>query len=402
MPKRIVVPLVLAASLVLGLVVGAALPGQTTSVASPGGSTPPPPGSAAPDTSTPAGSGTPSASTGRNIENYPITKLAKGEQPPQFVVLSFDGSCDHDLMQHYMNLGDSTNSRFTFFLSGLCLVPDKDHNDYHPPGKPVGTSAIGFGDPTKTNNRVKDWSEAYDKGYDIGTHFLGHFCDSNGVGTWSKKDWQSELSQAQHFLDDWKQVNADNKHADLSLNFSFKSSDWTGDRTPCLAGRRDQMYPVFEKAGFAYDASSTGTLSWPQKVSGYSMWNFPLQTIKIEDWPGNRHQLSMDYNFLYTQNAGKVDAPQAKCDKIQQSAYASFQAALKAVYDGNRAPLIIGNHFNSWVCGAYVNALTKFVQDANAQDPDVQFVSFDYLAQWLDAQDPKVLKKLQARGTQQY
>jgi hypothetical protein len=155
------------------------------------------------------------------------------------------------------------------------------------------------------------------------------------------------------------------------------------------------MYPVFAKEGFKYDASGTGNLSWPKRIPNHkSMWNFPLQSIKVVGY--GRTQLSMDYNFLYTQNNAKVSAPQATCDRIQQSAYQSFMLALKAVHSSNHAPLFIGNHFNTWVCGAYKNALTSFVQNAHSQYPDVRFVTFEYLSRWLDAQSPSTLKHLQS------
>lgn len=394
MRPRVVIPLVIVVAAVLGLLVGARLP------QSPGS---PQAGNSATPNVSPSGDGAgvtnPDATT-RNIENYPIVRLKPGEKPPQFVIVSFDGACKHELFQHYYDLGQQTNSRFTFFLSGLCIVPDQMRFLYHPPHKPAGSSAIGFADPTLVNGRIKDWSLAYSSGYEIGTHWLGHFCDSQGVAIWTSADWQSELDQARRFLDQWAEVNRTNPSADLSLKLSFDASVWHGDRTPCLAGRRSQMYPVFAKAGFTYDASNGGNLEWPRHIPGYKMWDFPLQTIKIIDWPGNRHNLSMDYNFLYVQNNGGVKAPPAKCAAMQASAYASYMAALKAVYNGNRAPFFVGNHFETWACGAYANALSQFIVNAHQQFPGVEFVSNEYLVKWLAAQSPAVIAQLQATGVQ--
>lgn len=406
MRGRVLVPVLLVAALVAGLLVGSRfLPSQATASAPDvaDGSQPPatpavsesPSPDASPDT-TPAPGGQP------NLENYPITTLKPGEKPPQFVVVSFDGACNHELFQHYFDLGQETNSRFTFFMSGLCLVPDAQHNLYHPPGKPVGTSAIGFADPKLVNGRIEDWSKAYDNGYGVGTHFLGHFCDSQGVGVWDAADWRSELDQQQHFFDDWAEVNKDNKHADLSLKPSFPFSAVQGDRTPCLLGRRDQMYKVFQERHFTYDASNTGMQTWPTKIKKYGLWNFPMPLLNIVGWPGRKHAIAMDYNFLYQMNGDKTTAPQAKCDKIRQATYQTYLAALGAADQGNRAPLIIGNHFNTWACGAFRDALTDFVRAAHTQYPDARFVSFEYLAKWLDAQRPSVLKSLQARPAATY
>jgi hypothetical protein len=330
-------------------------------------------------------------------DTVPITQLKAGERPPQFVMVSFDGMCRTPLLRHYLELGRVTGARFTFFLSGLCIVPESKRALYHPPHKPVGTSAIGFAEASRVPERIRLMTEAYDQGFEIGTHFLGHFCDSNGIGTWSKADWASEMAQAKSFFDRWKEINAP---LGQSLQLPFDSSDWRGDRSPCLLGIRSNMYPVFAKAGFTYDASNAGTLVWPKRISGYRMWEFPLQRIKVVGY--GKSNLSMDYNLLYVQNGGKEKATAAQCARIEESTYQSYSQALAAVLAGNRAPFSIGNHFNDWACDSYTKALTRFVTVTAATHPDVRFVTFDYLARWLDAQDPKVLAALRAKPAPRY
>ena len=406
MQTRIIVTSALALAIGAGVVAGVTIPNSATSTPSALASTPSSAASS-PSSNTSNGGTTPAPSdgTGSNISTdgvtvnasrpadiYPITKLAAGQKAPQFVVISFDGACKDALWKHYLDLAKTTDSRFTFFLSGLCLLPDAQRFKYTPPHKAAGTSAIGFGDATLIPGRIANLTTAYNMGNEIGTHFLGHFCDAKGVASWSSADWQHEINQARDFLDNWRKYNPG---VDPRLKLPFSSKTWVGDRTPCLAGKRSQMYPVFAKEGFTYDASGTGNLSWPKRIPNHkSMWNFPLQSIKVVGY--GRTQLSMDYNFLYTQNNAKVSAPQATCDRIQKSAYQSFMLALKAVHSSNRAPLFIGNHFNTWVCGAYRNALTSFVQDAHSQYSDVRFVTFEYLTRWLQAQTPSTLKHLQS------
>jgi hypothetical protein len=77
-------------------------------------------------------------------------------------------------------------------------------------------------------------------------------------------------------------------------------------------------------------------------------------------------------------------------------------AVTDALYNGNRAPFFFGNHFNTWVCGAYQNAITRYVLDASAKYPDLKFVSNAQLVKWLEAQDPAVLQQLVAQGVQSY
>ncbi len=367
--------------------------GSTPSTQPSGGSSSGTPSS----TTSPSPTDTPT-DTPQTTEGFPpITKLKPGEKPPQFVVLSFDGACKHDLWQHYLELARDNDAHFTFFLSGLCLLPDNKRTMYRGPGKPIGYSAIGFGEPSLIPQRIRDITQAYDEGNEIGTHFLGHFCDAKGVGTWTSAQWTSELNQAVTFLDDWKSING---NTDPTLQLPFSADIWKGARTPCLLGKPKAMYPVWKKFGFTYDASRTGTLTWPKKVATYGLWEFPLQRINVVGY--NKTNLSMDYNLLYVQNKGQIKAPPATCAKIETSTYQSLMQALKAVNNGNRAPFFIGNHFNQWACGAYVKALTRFVTDAHAQYPDVHFVTFEYLTRWLDAQDPKVLAKLQQKPPPRY
>jgi len=386
------------------VVLAACSSGSTTS---PGASTPGGSGSPAPSSSpsssvspTPRPSGTGTGVTPNATQppdTVPITRLKPGEKPPQFVVVSFDGACKTALFQHYLALGRATGSRFTFFLSGLCLVPDAQHLLYHPPHRPVGKSNIGFANASLVADRIRNMTTAYDEGFEIGTHFLGHFCNAPSVGTWTSADWTSEITQAKYFLDHWAEVN---HNKDPKLKLPFSSADWKGDRTPCLLGIKSQMYPVFAKFGFRYDASSAGILTWPKKIPGYNMWSFPLQRIKVVGY--NKSNLSMDYNLLYVQNKGQITAPPATCAKIQESTYQSLMQALHAVETGNRAPFFVGNHFNEWVCGAYTAALTRFITDAHTTYPDVRFVTFDYLTRWLDAQSPAVLSSLQRQGAPTY
>ncbi len=392
MRAKVLVPLLLVIAAAAGLMFGArSSTSQTTVVAAEQDGGQGTGGSASPTVVEPA-----------KVEEQPgfdAKKLAPGEQPPQFVVVSFDGACEmpSGIMQHFIDTAKQVDGRFSFFLSGLCLLPENDQKyNYKPPHKNPGDSAIGFGTPEYIPARLDTLAEAYRDGNEIGTHYLGHFCDANGVAIWNTADWTSEITQFNEFLDNWPKYNPGLQHDPLP----FDSSVIKGGRTPCLAGKRAQMRAAFEQAGYKYDASDAGSLEWPQFMPKYGMWNFPLQTIKVAGY--GQSNLSMDYNFLVTQNDGKTDAEPAKCQKIEDSTYQSYMDAAEAVYNGNRAPLFIGNHLNEWACGAYKKALTRFIVDFHAKHPDAQFISNQDLVQWLDAQDPQVIKELQAKGVQNY
>ena len=323
---------------------------------------------------------------------FEIEKVEAGQKPPQFVVMSFDGGVENKtgIMQHYLDAAKKIDARMSFYISGTYLLPDnKAKLNYNPPGKPRGTSAIGFGDPAIIETRIDKLTEAWNAGHEIGTHYNGHFCGTGGVSSWSAADWTSEINQFNMFLDDWRTFNP---QAASAGPLPFNSSVVKGGRTPCLEGKRPAMYKAFKEAGYRYDTSNSGTLTWPKQVTN-GLWNIPLQSIKVAG--SNYQTLSMDYNFLVNQNNGNQQAPQAKCDEIEDVTYNSYVNALKSVEKDNRAPLILGNHMNDWVCGAYTNALTRFMEDTGKNHPEVKLISSLDLVNWMEAQDPTLLAQWQ-------
>jgi hypothetical protein len=71
----------------------------------------------------------------------------------------------------------------------------------------------------------------------------------------------------------------------------------------------------------------------------------------------------------------------------------AFLTGFQRAYTTNRAPLIIGNHFERWNGGIYMDAVADAARRM-AQHDSVRFVSFRQLIGWLDAQNPVVLDKL--------
>src|SRR6478752_2946969 len=75
------------------------------------------------------------------------------QRPPQFVLVSFDGSGDPKLWRHWRAVGARTGARFSFFLSGVYLLDPAQRRLYHPPRHPPGSSDIGFS-PTSATPRA--------------------------------------------------------------------------------------------------------------------------------------------------------------------------------------------------------------------------------------------------------
>ena len=87
-----------------------------------------------------------------------------------------------------------------------------------------------------------------------------------------------------------------------------------------------------------------------------------------------------------TRHAGRPGASSEYWgDQMRDGLLQGFDRA----YDGNRAPLIIGNHFESWNGGTYMRAVEETIE-RSARKRDVRCVSFRQLADWLDAQDPQL------------
>jgi len=316
-------------------------------------------------------------------------QLEPGQAPPQFVVASWDGAGERgkQLFSRFRQLAQDTGASMTFFLSGLYTLPESKRDLYHPPGHAPGASDIAFLTDDEIRATLRQLRAAWLEGHEIGTHYNGHFCDpKTGVGAWTAEQWHSEIDQALWFVQNWKTTTG---FTDLPpLPFDYRK-ELIGSRTPCLLGR-DQLRPVAKSLGWQYDASSPGRQVWPGKRDG--LWDLPLQGIPF---PGHSFEvLSMDYNMLANQSPdADPNGDPSMRPAWRQQAYEAYMAGFDRAYTTNRAPLFIGNHFEDWNGGIYMDAVEQALRDMAGQ-PDVHLVSFRQMVQWLEAQDPAVLTKL--------
>ena len=123
---------------------------------------------------------------------------------------------------------------------------------------------------------------------------------------------------------------------------------------------------------------------WPQPELG--LWSFPLLEIPFV---GHTFRVvSMDYNLF----ANQLSLSPAR---IEHQTYRSLWNAFRVGYLGNRAPLSIGQHFETWESWAYDHALTRFLLAA-CRLPEVRCVSFRELADFLDSVAPARLRRYRA------
>ncbi|WP_328537348.1 hypothetical protein [Streptomyces sp. NBC_00344] len=316
--------------------------------------------------------------------------MQPGETPPQFVIFSWDGAGEvgNGLFPRFLQLAKEHNAGMTFFLSGLYLLPESKKTLYHPPNNGVGASAIGYLSDEHIKATMKYTRQAWLEGHEIGTHFNGHFCGttSGSVKYWSAADWQSEIDQAVSFVTEWR-TNTGWQDED-PLPFDYRK-ELAGSRTPCLLGQ-DNLLPTAAKLGWRYDASSPGgRQTWPVKRGG--LWDLPLQQIPF---PGHSFEvLSMDYNMLANQSKNSTKGMTSHYAYWRAQAAGSYFSGFQRAYETNRAPMYIGNHFEEWNGGIYMDAVEEALKKI-AGHPGVRLVSFRQFCDWLDVQDPAVLAKL--------
>ena len=299
-------------------------------------------------------------------------------KPPQFVVVSFDGSGGIRLWPYWRAVARRADTHFTFFVSGVYLLPEQQRRHYHAPRHGPGVSDIWFARPdlglstAEVVRRTRAQIAAgYREGHEIGTHFNGHFCEpyAGNVDQWNAADWNRELDEFNRFL--FRVPGA----------LPFGPSEVVGERTPCLQGRLPVLYRVLARRGFRYDASALAPAgTWPGRRR-LGIWSFPLPEIPFvgHTFP----VVSMDYNLFANQTGGVSGAPSLE-PRIERETYLTLKRAFRASYRGNRAPFAYGSHFETWNHWAYNRALTRFLLET-CRLPDVRCVSYRELADWLDA-----------------
>lgn len=271
---------------------------------------------------------------------------------------------------------------------------------HHGPGQ----ASISFSEPADLPVEIADLNDAVKRGDEIGSHFNGHFCQDNppGADQWNTGDWNNELDQ---FFALIKNVDVNNG---ITAKLNLPAAEIKGERTPCLEGTQDGLYPALQAHGMTYDTSFTRNgLYWPTQTTkymtgGYKIWQLGMSQFPIEepvlDYPSHHKQITMDFNYYYSQRHSSsvgISADQSAKDSAQ--VLATYNTMFDAVHSGNRAPMILGNHFEAWNNNAYTKALGSFVL-AKCGQPDVKCLPFRDLIAWMNAQDPAVLAQLQAQS----
>ena len=331
----------------------------------------------------------------RPATNVPMTKLNPGDKAPQFIIFSFDGAGSHQRWNEFMAAAEPTNSRFVGFLSGIYLLGEtaKQAGVYEGPGHAPGKASIGYGGPeSEIVTEVNDLNTAYSKGHEIGTHYNGHFCSDNPPGghQWTTADWDSELQQFFTFMTDWQELNGYTDVPELIV----PTDAVKGGRTPCLEGDWDLMVPAWKKYGLTYDSSIPAPyngIAWPEKKD--DIWEFYMPQVYS---PGfDDMTTAMDYNFWIKFNGGKEEPETAP--ELRDIVKGTYDYMYEQAYNGNRAPVLVANHFNKWNGDSFNPPAMDFMKEKCGQ-PETYCATYQDVIAWMELQDPAVLAELQAQA----
>ena len=312
----------------------------------------------------------------------PFTTYAA--RPPQYVVVSFDGSKSLPMWKETREVAKNVGGNFTYFLSGVYFINAEDKMLYNPPAHKQGRSDIGFARSVQDiSDRITQVDLALSEGAEMASHVNGHFDGS----TWSYKEWYSEFEQFHTFV---KNVFINYPTIELpgiaSKWGSELSENLKGFRAPLLAINTESS-KVLSDFGYFYDASRVAaSTKWPYKLG--TTWQFPLATIPIAGTA--KKTISMDYNFYYQDSKAKEDLTNS--DFYQERYYQSLLNHFKSNYYGNRAPINIGNHFSAWNGGAYFKGLMRFATEVCGNKelyPEVQCLNYRSLVGVLNLTNEK-------------
>lgn len=327
----------------------------------------------------------------RLASNVEMRRLNPGEKAPQFILFSFDGVGVNPNWDEFLDAAKETDSRFTALMTGLYFLTDKAAKRYRGPGYKPGESALAFGG-TKDEviEEIEYLNRSWYAGHEMGTHYVGHFCagTKNPGKDWSTREWNHELNQFFSLMTNWRKNNGITTGPDLA----FGPEVVKGGRTQCLEGTPAKLFPALRKHDMTWDSSMPASkpgLFWPTMERG--IWEFPVPYVYSPALKAR--QTALDYNFWVTYNGGK-NAPRS-APRIRRIVKRTYDYMYRRAFEGNRAPIVIANHFNDWSGNAFNPATADFMRETCGK-PETVCATYTDVIKWMELQDPAVLKQFQS------
>ncbi|MEO5667991.1 MAG: hypothetical protein ABIR96_08030 [Bdellovibrionota bacterium] len=352
-------------------------------------------------------------------------------RPPQFVMLAFDNCGENQSWQQVSDFLDEINGleagrlKFTFFLSATGLLTNAAKTRYENPSKlaredasterdpersifPERARAIqqgrSFADFGRANidfggsqadvlTRIAHINALHAKGNEIASHAVGHFDGRK----WTREMWAHEMHAYNDIVDHSAELNGFTGATADKARLQFRSADIAGFRAPYLEGPAS-LIETIAKLGYRYDTSNTDQGSdprtWPRRykiASGVGPWNFGLGFIfapGIVTSDGRPLKIpAMDYNFCFRQDKGCPEKYPDTLRTVDRDAHNMLVAYLNYFvtnYNGNRAPINIGHHFQQYRGGRYNQSLMTFARVVCGL-PEVRCTVYSELAKFMDS-----------------
>lgn len=312
------------------------------------------------------------------VETIPTAKVYS--YIPQFVLLSFDGSKSVDMWRKIRVFKTEMTTfdkpiNFTHFINAAYFLTEETKDLYTGPNKIRGTSEIGFSDDLESlKKRIVEVNKAKESGDEIASHAVGHFSGSY----WSKEDWLEEFNSFENILFDLPNIYPNENLPILNL----ARTDIVGFRAPFL-DKSSGLYEALHEKHFLYDTSEVGRSNedWPRKDKE-GLWHIPMGNLNFE----GRTILAMDYNlWMHHMRTGENDLKRGtpEWDRVYKKLLKSFLDYFDENYNTNRAPVLIGYHFEEWNGGVYWEALKEFAREVCGK-PEVECKSFKELVEYME------------------
>jgi hypothetical protein len=314
------------------------------------------------------------------MKPYPANGVYDG-RPPMFVMVSFDGAADPQILDRWSRVANDGQARFTFYLSMVYLLANEHKDRYTGPRHGAGESGIGFAkngsQPATTwiGTVISGLQDAQRNGHELAMHFGGHWCGPTGINSWNSADWKAELDAVDAIA-----VNADEWNGLSPARGSVFLSKASGARTPCLEGRETEYAPVLKQGGYRYNASGTRLLKqWP--VFRNDLWNFGFPGVPIRGY--TKDLITVDYSINVNLVPGGGEPSPDRAKQISKDVFDGLMYGFEQSYYGNRAPFEVANHFVNLGGGAYNDSVEKFVLTV-CRKAEVHCVTYKEVTDWLE------------------
>ena len=104
---------------------------------------------------------------------------------------------------------------------------------------------------------------------------------------------------------------------------------------------------------------------------------------------------AMDYNFWVKFNGGQEEPETAP--ELRDIVKSTYDFMYDQAYNGNRAPILIANHFNKWNGDSFNPPAMDFMKEKCGQ-PDTYCATYQDVIAWMELQDPGGARRAAGAG----